>query len=274
MDSPFKAASASAAEPLGPLTGRTAASRQTTHVVADSREWRDGYRRHLIAKSVPPHEAADLAAKVAFRPDLFPFPHAVPHLARAQAEQAIETRCSEVVQHTQPKRLNKLLAAAHEIATIPPTGNDFVLTHAVLCQVGLPRSKVEGREFHRRSGDMWINVQAGWLDEGRGAGVAGGVGGYVDKGKSWLARGRAGASGPAHSLWRDAAPCPCHDFHARQTVQNARGSHRRERGAVPQAHGHGRSEEPLREAARADARAGGVSSSDRLPRPHLQRSTR
>ncbi|WP_322784466.1 replication protein RepA [Verminephrobacter eiseniae] len=168
MDSPFKAASASAAEPLGPLTGRTAASRQTTHVVADSREWRDGYRRHLIAKSVPPHEAADLAAKVAFRPDLFPFPHAVPHLARAQAEQAIETRCSEVVQHTQPKRLNKLLAAAHEIATIPPTGNDFVLTHAVLCQVGLPRSKVEGREFHRRSGDMWINVQAGWLDEGRG----------------------------------------------------------------------------------------------------------
>src|SRR6218665_1575796 len=63
MDSPFKAASASAAEPLGPLTGRTAASRQTTHVVADSREWRDGYRRHLIAKSVPPHEAADLAAK-------------------------------------------------------------------------------------------------------------------------------------------------------------------------------------------------------------------
>src|SRR6218665_3085106 len=200
MDSPFKAASASAAEPLGPLTGRTAASRQTTHVVADSREWRDGYRRHLIAKSVPPHEAADLAAKVAFRPDLFPLPHAppltakpvppqeaadlaakvafrpalspfpraVPHLARAQAEQAIETRCSEVVQHTQPKRLNKLLAAAHEIATIPPTGNDFVLTHAVLCQVGLPRSKVEGREFHRRSGDMWINVQAGWLDEGRG----------------------------------------------------------------------------------------------------------
>src|SRR6218665_446104 len=77
---------------------------------------------------------------------------APPPLGRAQAEQAIETRCSEVVQHTQPKRLNKLLAAAHEIATIPPTGNDFVLTHAVLCQVGLPRSKVEGREFHRRSG--------------------------------------------------------------------------------------------------------------------------
>src|SRR6218665_2188844 len=79
MDSPFKAASASAAEPLGPLTGRTAASRQTTHVVADSREWRDGYRRHLIAKSVPPHEAADLAAKVAFPPHLFPFPHPLPH---------------------------------------------------------------------------------------------------------------------------------------------------------------------------------------------------
>src|SRR6218665_3247707 len=63
MDSPFKAASASAAEPLGPLTGRTAASRQTTHVVADSREGRGGYRPPLIAKSVPPHGAADLAGE-------------------------------------------------------------------------------------------------------------------------------------------------------------------------------------------------------------------
>src|SRR6218665_23272 len=131
MDSPFKAASASAAEPLGPLTGRTAASRQTTHVVADSPELRHRHPRPPPARSLPPRGAADWGAKVAFRPDLFPFPHAVPPLARAQAEQAIETRCSEVVQHTQPKRLNNLLAAAHEIATIPPTGNDFVLTHAV-----------------------------------------------------------------------------------------------------------------------------------------------
>lgn len=35
-------------------------------------------------------------------------------------------------------------------------------------EVGLPRSKVEGREFMRRSGDARLVVQAGWLDEGNG----------------------------------------------------------------------------------------------------------
>lgn len=60
----------------------------------------------------------------------------------------------------------KLLAAGHEIATTPP--EDMAFTHAVLCQVGLPRSKVEGREFMRQSGTAWVNIQAGWLDEGTG----------------------------------------------------------------------------------------------------------
>lgn len=63
---------------------------------------------------------------------------------------------------------NKLLDAATDIATTPPSGEDMAFTHAVLCQVGLPRAKVEGREFMRQSGQAWVNVQAGWLDEGRG----------------------------------------------------------------------------------------------------------
>jgi hypothetical protein len=62
----------------------------------------------------------------------------------------------------------KLIEAGAEIATTPPTGDDMAFTHAVLCQVGLPRSKVEGREFMRQSGAAWVNVQAGYLDEGRG----------------------------------------------------------------------------------------------------------
>ena len=44
----------------------------------------------------------------------------------------------------------------------------MAFAHAVFCQVGLPRSKVEGREFMRQSGAAWVNVQAGYLDEGRG----------------------------------------------------------------------------------------------------------
>lgn len=63
---------------------------------------------------------------------------------------------------------SKLIEAGAKIATVPPGPDDWVYNHAILCQVGLPRAKVEGREFLRQSGAAWINVQAGVLDEGRG----------------------------------------------------------------------------------------------------------
>jgi len=63
---------------------------------------------------------------------------------------------------------HKLIEAGVEIATTQPAGEDMAFTHAVLCQVGLPRAKVEGREFMRQSGAAWVNVQAGYLDEGKG----------------------------------------------------------------------------------------------------------
>ncbi len=66
------------------------------------------------------------------------------------------------------KQENKLLDSSAQIASDPPTGEDMAFTHAVLCQVGLPRSKVDGREFMRQSGSAWVNIQAGWLDEGKG----------------------------------------------------------------------------------------------------------
>lgn len=62
----------------------------------------------------------------------------------------------------------KLLDIATEIYGSPTRGDDMAFTHAVFCQVGLPRSKVEGREFMRQSGAAWVNVQAGYLDEGQG----------------------------------------------------------------------------------------------------------
>ncbi|WP_323018028.1 replication protein RepA [Castellaniella sp.] len=61
-----------------------------------------------------------------------------------------------------------LIERSIEIASIPPAGDDMAFTHAILCQVGLPRAKVQGHEFMRRSGAAWVSVQAGWLDEGRG----------------------------------------------------------------------------------------------------------
>lgn len=62
----------------------------------------------------------------------------------------------------------KLIEAGVAIATNPPGTEDMAFTHTVLCQVGLPRAKVEGREFMRQSGAAWINVQSGYLDEGNG----------------------------------------------------------------------------------------------------------
>jgi hypothetical protein len=62
----------------------------------------------------------------------------------------------------------KLVDTGTLIATAGPDGEDLAFTHAVLCQVGLPRAKVEEREFMRQSGAAWVNIQAGWLDEGRG----------------------------------------------------------------------------------------------------------
>lgn len=66
------------------------------------------------------------------------------------------------------RREEKLIEASALITAEPPAGEDMAFTHAVLCQVGLPRSKIDGREFLRRSGSAWVSVQAGVLDEGRG----------------------------------------------------------------------------------------------------------
>ena len=64
---------------------------------------------------------------------------------------------------------NKLLGAATDIFSNPPDlAEDMAFAHAIFCQVGLPRSKVDGREFMRQSGSAWVNVQAGYLDEGKG----------------------------------------------------------------------------------------------------------
>lgn len=63
----------------------------------------------------------------------------------------------------------RLLESGVEIFGSPPElQTDLAFTHAVFCQVGLPRSRVDGREFLRESGAAWVSVQAGMLDEGRG----------------------------------------------------------------------------------------------------------
>lgn len=145
------------------------------------------YRAELIAAGIPPADAAAVAAKTAEarrQRDYVPgnvgaslkLPAAVKRavqkiertVERAQenAVLAKKARSSRALALTAQE--NKLLDVATEIATTPPGSEDMAFTHAVLCQVGLPRAKVEGREFMRQSGAAWVNVQAGWLDEGKG----------------------------------------------------------------------------------------------------------
>lgn len=64
--------------------------------------------------------------------------------------------------------IEKIISAGTEIMSTPPASEDMGFLHSTLCQVGLPRSKIEGREFLRKSGSAWLFVQAGLLDEGFG----------------------------------------------------------------------------------------------------------
>lgn len=63
---------------------------------------------------------------------------------------------------------HRLAKARVQIETEAPGHKDLMFNSSLLCQVGLPRSAAKGREFLRRSGDAWILVQAGFVDEGRG----------------------------------------------------------------------------------------------------------
>lgn len=166
---------------------------------AELREWRVGYQHHLEAKGLAPSDAADLAAKVAYRPDLYAAPGTAPELfrlespvaapvvrksaAKAKPAASVATppaakkaaakaaKLPAVIERkpsTTPatKRDHDLVTASAEIMGQSPTGNDFAFYHSVLCQVGLPRAKVEGRDFIRRSGNVSLIVSAGYLEEG------------------------------------------------------------------------------------------------------------
>ncbi|WP_321528862.1 replication protein RepA [Sedimenticola selenatireducens] len=60
-----------------------------------------------------------------------------------------------------------MIDAGLAIAANPPGGNDLTFMHSIMCQVGLPRSKVDGFEFERICGGAGLCVRAGKLWDGR-----------------------------------------------------------------------------------------------------------
>ena len=60
-----------------------------------------------------------------------------------------------------------LIESSAEIADKRPEGDEVAFMHSILCQIGLPRSAVKGREFERCSGGAALVVSAGRLWNGR-----------------------------------------------------------------------------------------------------------
>lgn len=64
-------------------------------------------------------------------------------------------------------REERLIKTAAEIAGERPNDEDRAYIHSIMCQVGLPRSKVEGNSFERQSGGVGLLVEAGKLWDGK-----------------------------------------------------------------------------------------------------------
>lgn len=159
------------------------------------------YRQQLIDLGTEPEQAADVAARMAaarlkpagtFSPAAMPeqaksIPAAPTSTPAAEASPPAEPRDEQLATEAAefvgpltvlgsarrlpagPARKRKdveIIAASAQIANEPPMGDDLAFLHGVLCQVGLPRSKVAGTEFTRRSGSAALSIQAGKLWNG------------------------------------------------------------------------------------------------------------
>lgn len=84
-----------------------------------------------------------------------------------QAQEGQQPGLFEVAPLTLTRSEERLLTAATEIAMDAPEGEDMAFMHSIMCQVGLPRSKVEGTSFERNSGGAGLLVEAGKLWDGK-----------------------------------------------------------------------------------------------------------
>ncbi|EGG9300685.1 replication protein, partial [Salmonella enterica] len=62
---------------------------------------------------------------------------------------------------------SELIDASVRIKSDPPSPNDFTFMHSIMCQVGLPRSRVNGSEFERRCGAAGLYIRAGKIWDGK-----------------------------------------------------------------------------------------------------------
>ncbi|KVL70335.1 replication protein RepA [Burkholderia ubonensis] len=147
-------------------------------------EWRQGYRKYLESHGVPPDAAAEVAAKVAYRSDLYPLEQTEapsptqrelstasttpPTTGKKKEKSAEPTTIPSKPKNTPTtKREERLILTGAEIAGERPDDDDRGYMHSIMCQVGLPRSKVDGTSFERHSGGAALLVEAGKLWDGK-----------------------------------------------------------------------------------------------------------
>lgn len=68
---------------------------------------------------------------------------------------------------TLTKRERKLVNTGLKIEQEAPDNDDLTFMHSIMCQVGLPRSKVNGFEFERTCGGTELYIRAGKLWDGK-----------------------------------------------------------------------------------------------------------
>lgn len=117
---------------------------------------RADYAAALVARGISAADAHALAARTQYLPRMAqsvkPYPKAdTPSPAQGPTD-ALSVRDA------------KLLDAGVAIALDEPHADELIFHHSILCQTGLPRRKVNGREFQRRVGSAWLHLQAGVLN--------------------------------------------------------------------------------------------------------------
>ncbi len=65
------------------------------------------------------------------------------------------------------QREQKLVDAGMKIKQNDPGNHDLTYMHSIMCQIGLPRSRVDGLEFERTCGNAGLYVRAGKLWDGK-----------------------------------------------------------------------------------------------------------
>ena len=119
---------------------------------------RADYAAALIARGLTAEDAHAIASRTQYLATM-----GQPALASSSVE---APQSSERQPFTVSVRDAKLLDAGVAIGLDEPRGDDLIFHHSLLCQTGLPRRRVKGREFQRRVGSAWLHLQAGFLSIG------------------------------------------------------------------------------------------------------------